>query len=145
MKLQILAVSILMSLMVNGFTYLPLGHTDQDKVEAQLQEIKDEQYGSKYLVEESNTITELVMVQSKADKGYLVAQPLEENSELFNGYILDDKYQLGDIVEITYDHDDLVSERLITDNELEIVYNEFGRIIDYLMDEGMDMDYALIN
>lgn len=95
-------------------------------------------------VEEPEYFTEYVMVYSVTEDGkYLDATPIQEDTQLEYGYILDMKYQLGDIVEITYNDDELIAERLVSDDELKDVYNLYGDKIDYLMDEGVAMDYIM--
>lgn len=84
---------------------------------------------------------ELVMVQSVTDDGeFLNAMPIDENSQLEYGYILDNKYKLGDIVEITYNNDDLINQRKLEGKELANVEDKYAGAIDCLMDEGIEMD-----
>jgi hypothetical protein len=86
---------------------------------------------------EKNYTTEYVMVQSHADEGFLNAKAINPSSQLEYGYILDDKYELGDIVEITYDNDDLMAERKVTGKELNDIEQKYYKEINALMEEGI--------
>lgn len=87
--------------------------------------------------EASQYTTEYVVVQSKADKGYLNSQPIQKDTNCNYGYLLDDKYQLGDVVEITYRNDDLKAEHKVTGSELEEVEAKYGSVINSILEDGI--------
>lgn len=86
-------------------------------------------------------VTEKFIVQYVTDDGTLNAESLEEKTNAPNGYILDYKYDLGDIVEVTYCNDDILSEREIKGKELTSVEQKYENKIDFLMDEGIEIAF----
>lgn len=76
-----------------------------------------------------DSTTEVFFVQKKLKlEDALLAVPLDSNSELIKGgYILDDKYSIGDIVEVTYWNDDIFAERKISGGELKIVEAKYNK------------------
>ena len=99
-KLLAPAVAILLSIVVSGCVQ------EAESVEKQ---------------QEKKSSTEYFVVQSKADEGYLNAVSLSEYTEAPHGFILDDKYEIGDIVQVTFNNDDLLSEEKITGEQLELI------------------------
>lgn len=61
-----------------------------------------------------NQVTEKFVVVSVTKDGMLNAKSLSEKTNAPYGYILDNKYQIGDIVEVTYWNDDILSEKKIS-------------------------------
>ena len=107
-KLLAPAVAILLSIVVSGCVQ------EAESVEQQ---------------QEKKSSTEYFVVQSKADEGYLNAVSLSEYTEAPHGFILDDKYEIGDIVQVTFNNDDLLSEEKITGEQLELIVEHDGELI----------------
>jgi hypothetical protein len=129
-----LAVSILMALVVNELTYVLPTVTTEEKVEAQVQELRDNSTGSKWKVE-----THYYMVQFE-DNEFFYAEAIDYIDE--GDMILDKKYQLGDIVKVTTDeYGEIIHEELVTGEELDTIDEQYASEIDYLMDVGMDYIY----
>jgi hypothetical protein len=84
--------------------------------------------------QEKKYTTDTFMVQYMNEDGLLEAKPVNPKHE--GGYVLDNKYELGDIVEVTYWNDDIIEEHKLTGKELEKVEKKFEGNIDALMDEG---------
>lgn len=84
--------------------------------------------------------TERFFIQSKTDGG-LLGKSIESHTHAPNGYTIDDKFNVGDIVEVSYYNDDIISEKKLTGNKLENVKEKFALQINSLMDEGIELDY----
>lgn len=103
-----------------------------------MDKLRDSSNGSKFEVSR-----EIFVIQSKTDDGYLNAVSLDENTDAPYGYILDDKYELGDIVEVTYKDDDIKKERLITGEEEGNIRYEFIEEINAIFEDGINLDYVV--
>lgn len=79
---------------------------------------------------------ELFVVQSDYGDGYLHAVSLSEDTQAPHGYVLDDKYDLGDVVQVTYDDDDILAEHELTGQTLGYVKEEYAEEINAIFEEG---------
>lgn len=122
MKKMIMAMAVLVTMGINALTYLPIGHVEAN-----------EESEKKYS-------TELFVVQSETADGYLDAKSISEETNAPYGFILDNKYELGDVVEVTYWNDDIKSERVITGEELKELEKEMAEEINAVYEEGISMD-----
>jgi hypothetical protein len=131
-KIKILVVAILMAVGINSLTYVPVEEKIiEAKVEYKMQELREESEGSKWLVERN-----YYMVQTEGNN-WMHAKPLDLSVE--GGMILEKKYKLGDIVEVTVDSEgDIVKEHKLTGEEFDYVSNYYTGRIDALMDEGIE-------
>jgi hypothetical protein len=90
---------------------------------------------------EKEISTEVFVVQEKTADGYLNAVSISEDTNAPYGYILDDKYELGDVVEVTYSNDEIFAEREIVGDELDKLENEKGSYINAVLEDGMKNQY----
>lgn len=123
MKKTILTVAILMTIGIYALSFMPIiGQSEKNETS-----------------EEKKYVTEVFVVQSETPDGHLEAKPLVASS-LEGSYILESKYNLGDIVEVTYWNDDILKERVITGEELEGLEEKYDTEINAIYEEGMGMD-----
>lgn len=59
--------------------------------------------------------TEKFIVENKTSDGMLDARSLDEDTSAPNGYLLDDKYEVGDIVEVTFKNDEIKKEKKLNE------------------------------
>lgn len=117
MKKLIMAMALLMTTGINAVTYTPVTETAEAS-------------------EEKKSVTEQFVVQEKTADGYLMAVSISEETNAPHGYILDDKYEVGDIVEVTYWNDDIFEEKKIVGKELEELTEEKYAWIDAIVETG---------
>lgn len=157
-------MAVLMGLLINALTYVPMGETAQAEAEKKSSEevvrieiaSENDEWatgydseGQSYVVNEEwvqvgdvidvmvdedgeinlfnrvdSSVTETFVVQSETQDGYLNAVSISEKTNAPYGYILDNKYDIGDVVEVTYSQDDILAERLIVGDELEELEDE---------------------
>lgn len=88
-------------------------------------------------VEEKNYSSELFLVHSVTDDGrYLNSVSLSDDTNAPNGYFLDPIYEIGDIVQVTYSHDDIQFERKVTGEELKYVEADKYEEIKAVLNDG---------
>lgn len=87
--------------------------------------------------EKNNQETAYWLVQSETSDGYLSAEAI--GVEVEGGMILEDKYELGDIVSVTWDVEtgDIISEYKVRGKELRNIEDGFGAEVNALMEEGI--------
>lgn len=121
MEKMILAMAVLMGILINALTYVPMGGNAEEPKE------------------ENKSVTETFVIQSETQDGNLHAVSISEKTNAPYGYSLDNKYELGDVVEVTYWNDEIKSEKKITGKELEKLEAEKGAEINAVIEEGMQM------
>jgi hypothetical protein len=84
-------------------------------------------------------VTEKFVVQYETSDGFLNAVSIEDKTNAPYGFILENKYELGDIVEVTYKDDEIISERLITGEEEKNIWYQHGEKINAVYEEGMQI------
>lgn len=83
---------------------------------------------------EKDYTTDTFMVQYMDNEGMLEAKPVNPRHK--GGYLLDNKYEIGDIVEVTYNNDDIIEEHKLTGKELKKVEKKYKENIDSIWSEG---------
>lgn len=86
-------------------------------------------------------VTEKFFIQSKTDNGYLLAKSIEQDSKAPYGFVLEDKYDIGDIVEISFKGSKAISVHKIKGKKLKRIESKYDVAINSLMDEGIKLDY----
>lgn len=119
-KLEMLVSAIVITVGIYAMSFIP---TAEKNIEMEAEASEQKEY-----------VTELFMIQDEINNEYVLAKPLDE-SEAPHGYFLENKYELGDIVELTYLEDDVLGEKKITGERLEEIEIAYDEIINYYMDE----------
>jgi hypothetical protein len=96
-------------------------------------EVKENKYGEILDVQKKKYKTTLFLVESVTKDGMLNAVSVIDGSN----YLLDNKYSLGDIVQVTYSHDDIIKEQKVTGKKYKSLEELFAGQINYLEDQGM--------
>lgn len=120
MKKLNLVFAVALTTLINSLTFLPIGTSSEEPVAKA----------------EKKYSTELFVVQSETQDGYLNSESISEETNAPYGYILDNKYEIGDVVEVTYRNDDIKSERKITGDELKEVEENLGEEINGVLEDA---------
>jgi hypothetical protein len=117
-------------------TFVALAMTMTGMLTYMVVTIVDEVSMTETNVAQSKVETNYYMIQFE-DNEFLYASPIDSTVE--GEMILDKKYQLGDIVKVKSDeYGDIISEELITGEELNVIGEKYAGEIDYLMDESIE-------
>ncbi|URJ76471.1 hypothetical protein MF621_004012 (plasmid) [Bacillus velezensis] len=106
-------------------------NTEKGNDQAQAKSIDKPSY------EETTQPNKEKFVVQKKENDMLLSMPLEASKGAPDGYLLDNKYDLGDIVEVTYLNDDIIKERKIKGEELSNLENKYDREINSILEEGL--------
>lgn len=126
-KFAKVTVATMVAVGLGGVTFFTLGN-DSEQAQATNKTHVSTQKGEK----KQQSVTEKFVVKKKED-GMLLAMPLEKSQNAPDGYLLDDKYKIGDIVEVTYLNDDIFKERKITGKELNGLQDKYSKKIKSIM------------
>ncbi|MEC2335076.1 hypothetical protein [Bacillus subtilis] len=126
-KFAKVTVATMVAVGLGGVTFFTLGN-DSEQAQATNKTHVSAQEGE----EKQQSITEKFVVKKKEDD-MLLAIPLGKSQNAPDGYLLDDKYKIGDIVEVTYWNDDIFKERKITGKELNSLQDKYGKKIKSIM------------
>ncbi|MCY7911238.1 hypothetical protein MOB65_20490 [Bacillus inaquosorum] len=126
-KFAKVTVATMVAVGLGGVTFFTLGN-DSEQAQATNKTHVTAQAGEK----KQQSVTEKFVVKKKED-GMLLAMPLEKSQNAPDGYLLDDKYKIGDIVEVTYWNDDIFKERKVTGKELNSLKNKYSKKIKSIM------------
>lgn len=119
MKKAFLALTVLVS-GVFGFDY------DKQVEEKNSAEVKIE----------NGVTTEKFFVTKDHRDGYMHSVAInQEDTSAPYGYTLDNKYEVGEIVEVTYENDDIISDRAVHGEEATQVLEENAERIESIIDE----------
>jgi hypothetical protein len=87
-------------------------------------------------VAQPEATTENFVVQYQTEDNLLSAKPA--NPAHKQTYLLDNKYEVGDVVKVTYHKDDIISEKKLTGKALDKVEKNYGENINKLIEEGSE-------
>ncbi|MED3976083.1 hypothetical protein P4639_22055 [Priestia megaterium] len=93
--------------------------------------------GTKEEAQEKNYTTDTFIVQYLTEDNMLQAKPVNPKNDYT--YMLDNKYEIGDIVEVTYWNDDIKEEHKVKGKELKSIESKYEKNINKLMQEGEDL------
>ncbi len=87
---------------------------------------------------DNDVYTAYFMVQSETSDGFLDAKPV--GFKMDGGMILDNEYELGDIVLVTWNKDgDIMFDRIATETEKNYLDKHYFAEINSLMEEGIEI------